>query len=320
MGTIKPQANLGSLGLKQSINFSCIIYHTYTAYLFICNNIKDIILLGFLFGALNASVAPLFAMGPALRFHQILRAAPSMILWSWSNLFLFNLHNQRHSKSIAEDSLNKPWRPLPTGRLTPKQATWVMYCMYPIVMAASLTTGGLVPCLLEAVSCLWYNELGGSSHPFLKNLLNGLGFACFFAGPFEVATEKSVLISDLKAVRWLAILGGAITTTSHLQDFRDVEGDRATGRRTMPLVIGDLPARVACALGIAVWNSVACWFWTVGWRESIVALTVGAAIIRRLLLDRSTGGDTFAWKLFPLWVIGLTLLPVLKVREGSTSQ
>ncbi|KAI1398604.1 hypothetical protein F4819DRAFT_467937 [Hypoxylon fuscum] len=292
--------------------FHAIMYHIYTMYLFSCNNFKDIVCTGFLFGALNAPVAPRLSMGPAVSFGRLLKVSPLMLLWSWSNLFLFNLHNQRHPAAIAEDATNKPWRPLPAGRLTAQQATRVMYLMYPLTIAVALMVGGLVPCLLEAFCCLWYNEWGGSSDPIIKNLLNGLGFMCFFAGPLEVATGHSAFIGQDKATAWLAILAATITTTSHLQDFRDVNGDKATGRKTVPLAIGDLPARGLCTIGILVWNSVACWFWEAKWKESMMLWAAGIAIIVSLLWDRSTRGDIFTWKLFPLWILGLTLPPVLK--------
>lgn len=268
--------------------------------------------MGFLFGVLNASIAPLFSMGPALTVGQMIQVMPWMLLWSWSNLLLFNLHNQRHAHAIAEDALNKPWRPLPAGRLTAQQATRVMYGMYPVIIVAGLTAGGLGPCLLEVIFCLWYNEWGGASHPILKNLLNGLGFACFFAGPVEVATRHSVFSGEGKAAIWLTILVAAITTCSHLQDFRDMDGDRATGRKTVPLVIGDMNARILCVLGISIWNTVACWFWETDWKEGATAWAAGIAITMRLILVRSQKGDVLTWKLFPLWMIGLFLLPVMK--------
>lgn len=177
-------------------------YHAYTAYLLSCNNINDIIVSGYLFGVLNATIAPKLSMGPSRGLAHILKLTPGMLMWSWSNLALFNLHNQRHG--LAEDAINKPWRPLPSKRLTPLQATWAMYCMYPVILIISLRFGGLVPCLFEAVSCLHYNEWNGSSDPFLKNLLNGLGFACFLAGPLEIATGHSIL--ERTAMIWIMVI------------------------------------------------------------------------------------------------------------------
>ncbi|KUI69962.1 Digeranylgeranylglyceryl phosphate synthase [Cytospora mali] len=302
-----------SLQQQFSNSTSSLLYHAYTVYLFSCNNIKDIICMGFLFGVLTASVASRVSMGPSLPFSQIFKSAPGMLLWSWSNLFLFNLHNQRHAPAIAEDAINKPWRPLPAGRLSPHQATRIMYCTYPVVLLISSAAGGMLPCLLEAVFCLWYNEWGGASDPVLKNILNGLGFACFFAGPLEIATGNSVFSGGMKAATWLSILAAAISTTSHAQDFRDMDGDRATGRMTVPLLIGDMNARVLLAVGVTGWTGVACWFWGVGlaeWKDSAVAWAAGAVMVGNFLRDRTRQGDALSWKLFPLWLLGLMMLPV----------
>lgn len=293
-----------------------LYYHAYTAYLFSCNNIKDIVCMGYLFGISNASIAGKLGMGPDLPLQQILASSPAMLLWSWSNLFLFNLHNQRHASAISEDRINKPWRPLPSGRITPSQVNWVMYSIYPLVLTVSGLVGGLGPCCLEAFLCLWYNEWGGASNPFVKNFLNGAGFACFFAGPLEVATGHSILYeaTNMKVFWWLLVLAGAITTTSHAQDFRDVTGDQASGRNTVPLVLGDGKARIILVAGIMGWTAASCWLWEVGsttqpWTSCIVAWIAAAVVSQRFLFDRSREGDIRSWKLYPFWLFGLILIP-----------
>lgn len=63
---------------------------------------------------------------------------------------------------------------------------------------------------------------------------------------------------------WHHVLTGAITTTAHAQDFRDSDGDRITGRRTVPLLIGGENAGLPWQLGIIGWTALSCWFWDVG--------------------------------------------------------
>nr|WBQ21655.1 hypothetical protein [Biscogniauxia sp.] len=294
-------------------NIDCLLYHIYTTYLFSCNNIKDIICLGFSFGALNASIAPVFSMGPPRSFPEILRSAPAMLLWSWANLFLFNLHNQRQPAAVAEDALNKPWRLLPAGRLTLRQATRAMRYMYPVTLAVSCAVGGLAPSLAEALSCLWYNEWGGAGNPFTKSLLNGFGFACFFAGPLEVATGRSVFSGKREAAVWLLMLAAAITTTSHLQDFRDTAGDKLVGRKTVPLVVGDIGARAVAAFGIVGWIYVACCFWEASWIVGAGLWLAGMLMAGNFFRDRSIKGDTLTWKMFSFWLVGLFML-LFKMR------
>lgn len=290
---------------------SSLLHHIHTIYLFSRNDIKIAIGVGWLFGALNASIASTFQMGPALSPWQILQSTPAMLLWSWSHLFLFNLHNQRHASSIAEDAINKPWRPLPARRLSPEQATRIMYCMYPVVITlVSLRLGGLFPSLVEMGLCLWYNEAKGSSNALLKNMLNAFGLACFFAGPLEVVTGHSIFCGDMKAATWLLTLACAIMSTSHAQDFRDLEGDKAAGRVTLPLLIGDMNARFLLAFGIAFWTAVASWFWEAGLVDSLAAWMAGAAVAFNLFRDKTHEGNTRSWKLFPCWILGMFLLPV----------
>lgn len=293
---------------------STALYHAKTIYLFSRNDIKLAIGTGYLFGALNASIAPQISLAPkSLSPLQILASTPAMLLWSWSHLLLFNIHNQRHPSSIAEDAINKPWRPLPAGRITPEQTNRLMYCVYALVLAVTATVGGKGPSLLELALCLWYNELGGSANPFLKNLLNASGLVCFFAGPLEVVTGHSVLFAgEGKVALWLLIIAGAITTTSHLQDFRDVEGDRLANRKTIPLLLGDRNARAVVAAGIPAWTAVACCLWGVGWQQlsSLPAWVAGGVTVGNVLCNRTQKGDCLSWKLFPLWLLGLFILPI----------
>ncbi|KAI1482287.1 UbiA prenyltransferase family-domain-containing protein [Daldinia eschscholtzii] len=292
---------------SQSIDF---MYHAYTVYLFIRNDMKDMIGLSCVFGASNALVAPILSMGPALSFMEILLSSPKMILWCWSNLFLFNLHNQRHPASIAEDSMNKPWRPLPAGRITPRQAERILYIMYPVIILVSSAVGGMVPCVAQAFFSLWYNELGGAADPFLKNLINGLGYGCFLAGPLEIVTRRSVFSEGGKAAIWLGVLAAIIATISHTQDFRDMEGDKAAGRSTIPLIVGDNTARVTVLLGVACWTGVTCWYWGAGWTESLIAWISGGLMVGNLFYDRTVEGDSASWKLCSAWLLCLMLLPV----------
>lgn len=243
-------------------------------------------------------------------FYEIVRSIPKMLLWSWCNLLFFNLSNQRGS--INEDILNKPWRPLPSGRLTPSQATAIFHCMYPIVFIISLTIGGLFPSILIIALSYWYDDQDGGSDPLQKNIINGLGIGSFFAGPLEVITRRSILLNGgSRVATWVGILMATIATTSHIQDLRDVDGDKAVGRRTLPVAIGDSNARLVAAIGIFSWTWIACCFWNAGWVEASLAIGAGAVMEGSMLFFRSKVGDVRTWKIFPLWMLGLFLLPIL---------
>ena len=226
--------------------------HIHTLYLFTCDNLIDTVVLSYLFGVIGALSGPVFGFGAVIPPTQILYRTPAMLFWSWTNLLLFNLHNQRHFDAIKEDGVNKPWRPLPAQRLSASDATWIMYAMYPVVILSSAYAGGLRPCIVEAVACLWYNEWRGAESPFLRNFLNAIGITCFLAGSFETVIGGVSLMKFPTVLLWLVVLGAIIITTIHLQDFRDQDGDESRGRRTLPLVVSDGPARWIVVLAVTV--------------------------------------------------------------------
>lgn len=297
--------------LRQQLTSFC--YHIHTVYLMCSNNIWDIIIGGFLFGTINSFAAPCISMGPALTSAQVLAAAPSMLLWSCSNLFLFCLHNQRQPGNMAEDVLNKPWRPLVSGRLTPDQAVRLLYLMHPLCLAIAIHVGGFAPYAVLTFFHVWYNEFGAASNGLLKNLFNGVGVGCFFAGPLEVATRRSVLAGDAQAALWVGLLMAAVATTSHVQDFRDMRGDRAAGRCTVPLMMDEMAARVVAVVGAGGWTELACRFWAAGRLQSAAPWAAATLMMANLLLDRNHAGDVRAWQLWSVWVLGLVLLPIFSV-------
>lgn len=285
-------------------------YHIHTLYLFTCNNVIDVILPGLLFASLSASVASRFSMGADQPLALILASIPKMLLWSWTNLLVFNLSNQRSEASIKEDMVNKPWRPLPSGRLTSADATRLFNCVRPTVLVVSFWVGGLVPCILIMCLSYCYDDRGAASNPLIKNMINGMGIGCYFAGPFEVITGRSILSGKGDAAIWVLMIMGAIATTSHAQDLRDQEGDRAAGRETLPNMVGDMNARLLAVVGIIGWTCIAASYWGVGWTKGGISGIAGAIMAGNMLRDRTRKGDILTWKFFPLWMFGLFLMPV----------
>lgn len=94
-------------------------------------------------------------MAPAPAASQLSRRVPPTFFWLWINLLPFTIDNQRRPASIAEDELNKPWRAMPSRRLTPAQARTLMLCLYPVALAASLALGGLDQCLWAIALGFW---------------------------------------------------------------------------------------------------------------------------------------------------------------------
>ncbi len=155
------------------------------------------------------------------------------------------------------DRLNKPERPLVTGALSLRQGwlfTWVFYAL------------ALVPTWLVVVYPYnsWLEKLGAplASHETFFIYLAGLIFTFIYSAPqlgrtktkgflasLTIAIPRGVL---LKVAGWAmvarvahtepwfigAVFGLYLIGASVTKDFADMEGDRAGGCRTLPIVYG----------------------------------------------------------------------------------
>jgi len=144
---------------------------------------------------------------------------------------------------VQTDRINRPDRPLPSGAMSVAEAWWVTL----LLGAAALATGAVVN--LPYLACIAMTGLLTSAYslpplrtkriPFLANatiatprglLLVVAGWAA--GGGFE---RREAWI--LGGLAWFYIFGAATT-----KDFADVEGDRATGCMTLPILWGPKPA------------------------------------------------------------------------------
>ena len=91
-----------------------------------------------IFGALSGS--QMTAQG-GVHVGQIMQRLPLVILFNWSNVFIFELANQRQPESVIEDRINKPWRPLPTGRISPDGTRRLMLVAIIAVFAINVAMG-----------------------------------------------------------------------------------------------------------------------------------------------------------------------------------
>ncbi|KAF2233204.1 hypothetical protein EV356DRAFT_568081 [Viridothelium virens] len=258
-----------------------VIYNAHTLYLFTSNNLKDIVVFGYIFAIVNANcVSTLLPSVSTPTDLTLAQRTPAIIFWSWIHLLLFSVHNQWHPDAAKEDAINKPWRPLPSGRISSESAKKLRNALWPVCVATAYFTGTLGTSLLTCIQTAWYNELNANKGPMLKSLVTATGFACFLAGPLEVALRYPVFSSLDMPLAWLCIVTAAMFTTAHAQDFRDRIGDKVTKRRTLPLVIGDFPARVLVAIGVITWSVVGTLFWNAGITGLMISGSIGLCLHR----------------------------------------
>lgn len=105
-----------------------------------------------------------------------------MLFWIWTHLLQANVSNQTHSAN--EDIVNKPWRPLPAGRVTERQAAILRWSLVVANLALSATIGQQVMYVSAALALVEFvhDDMGLSHHPVLKNVCNIGGYGTFQAG------------------------------------------------------------------------------------------------------------------------------------------
>ncbi|CAF9939208.1 MAG: hypothetical protein ALECFALPRED_008039 [Alectoria fallacina] len=285
-----------------------------TLWLFTKDDFDTFVLPNTIFG-ISAALSNL----PLAQQLHVLQRIPLILFFNWSNLLIFDLANQRLPDSIKEDMINKPWRPLPTSRLSQRQTRHLILVAIPLVL------------LFNAVLCVWketallfnltwiYNDLrGGDDNWMVRNLIIASAFFLYNLGSLKVASgasSHSEKVLGWAPYAWAAVISAVILTTMQVQDLKDQEGDRTRGRQTAPLVLGEQVARWTIALPILFWSLACALFWGV-WT---LPIATGLYVACRVLRERGKEEDRRSWKFWSLWTAVLYLLPLVSSISNTLS-
>jgi 4-hydroxybenzoate polyprenyltransferase len=189
-----------------------------------------------LFTASALKASPHLSAGGALL--ALLRCA----LYFWLYIYTFCVGNQ--ISGVEGDRINKPDRPLPSGAVSEEGAR----IRWAILTALFLLVGswlGVLPwTALWVLASTMHNFGGWSRHWFTKNVVVlSLGTAAELVPAWSFAG----LLTPL-AWRWVLVIPIIVGATASTQDFRDVEGDRAERRSTLPMILGEARARALMSL------------------------------------------------------------------------
>jgi 4-hydroxybenzoate polyprenyltransferase len=254
---------------------------------------------------LKSSVTPMATAQMAMR-------VPLMLFWLWLHLLVEDITNQRLPSSIAEDSINKPWRPLPSGRISTQESQRLLRTLVPLTAIFSNWMGSFAPSVTFMMLVWLYNDLDcANAGPLIRNLTNAAGLACFGWGAVSVLVGLDANVDWEMSLRpWVLLTSMVTMTTIHAQDFPDMPGDRARGRKTVPLVYGEEWARAGLAVMAIVWSILCLSFWCVTsaavW-VTILALggTMAVATVQRW----GQSWDERVWQLWCGWMMLIYFLP-----------
>jgi 4-hydroxybenzoate polyprenyltransferase len=303
-------------------NFTgAFVSNVYTIWLFTYSDLKTIIMPSAAFGLMNGIALSLDSNTDIdLSPQQVLKKAPTVIYWVWINLLPFAIDNQRQHEAVQEDLLNKPWRPLPSRRISAGSAKSLMTILYLVAVATSFFLGNMTQCLTLIVLGFCYNDLGGSdSGIIVRNFINASGFICFSSGALQVVVGLEESALD-RLSWWLIVIAAIVFSTVQTQDMYDQRGDAIRRRRTLPLVIGDGPARWTIAGPMVLWCWLTPWFWGSSIIGYLAPVTLGMTVATRTLRVRNEKGDLVIFRLWNLWLVSVYLLPLIKGVEAQLSR
>lgn len=210
---------------------------------------------------------------------------------------------------------NRPWRPLPSGRVSQAAAvrlrriTVLLCLLHSSAYGWDMTgvTAGLI------FTTYFYDNVGLASHHVGKSLCNVGGYATFEIG----ATKLTGHTRTLDHVSWIAILisGALIFTTIHTQDFPDVEGDAKLGRVTFPIYAPEA-ARLFTVCVMPAWSLFLCRFWKMNMAMGAAFCTLGAITGFRFYWWRTQEHDARSYVIFNIWLMFAHILPMNSRTSG----
>jgi 4-hydroxybenzoate polyprenyltransferase len=174
---------------------------------------------------------------PADPFPLVLAVTSALLLTGASN-------GLNQIADVETDRINRPERPLPSGRMSLREAFWLTGALLAgAFLTAAAGGGAYLACVVITVpvtAAYSFPPLRTKRIPFLANatIATPRGLLLVLAGwavGGGIARQEAWILGGLM---WLYVFG--VSTT---KDFADAEGDRATGCVTLPILYG--PRRAA---------------------------------------------------------------------------
>ncbi|KAH7130476.1 UbiA prenyltransferase family-domain-containing protein [Dendryphion nanum] len=286
-----------------------------TLYLFTANDFTTFAIPTTLFALFASLSGPLLTTNPSPSLLPILSRLPAALLIVWANLLIFNISNQRTPTAVAEDKINKPHRPLPSGRISTESSRRLLLCVIPLVLALGWALQCWQETLLLFTATWMYNDLQGCDEDWvLRNALIALGYGLYSSAALRVVVGRGESVTGM-GIQWVGIVTAVMFVTQHICDIKDVEGDRIRGRRSAPIVLGDEMVRWSVAAPVVVCSVLCPAFFGLGVRASLITLGMGALVAGRTVVWRDLKSDKLTWKLWAAWTVGLFALPLVSNHE-----
>ncbi len=217
-----------------------------------------------------------------------------------------NIQNDLCDRAI--DRLNRPDRPLASGAIQPASAKLAAIILFAAGMLAAIPLGWIpfVIALLVVLLLTVYN-ISWSRLPGWGNI------AVALMGSLPIVYGAVAIELTARPQLKIAFAAAAAAFWLHLareltKDVSDVEGDRAGGRRTLPILWGHVNVMRTTAVVMLTAAATALWLGTTGWLGPIYMIGICLTVLPALLY----GAAQCFWRPDPaiasFWSGGLKLI------------
>lgn len=237
----------------------------------------------FVVNALGYMCSAIVTKNNADSIYDIVCYSIKTIVYAVLYMYVHCLGNQYNG--IEEDRLNKPYRPIVAGLVTPQGALHRIYIVNALYLLYSIYYIKLLPCtILWMVLIYVYSFRNFDQHYIAKWVYISLGTIPVTLNPWLIV--KNVDINYLVSIAYTQFL---VVICALIQDLRDVPGDLVKNRRTLPIVIG-----------VQTIKTVSMWFFIV---NAVIVVLGPALLLHYDMLQCNTRPEFCAIFLFIQFVI-----------------
>jgi chlorophyll/bacteriochlorophyll a synthase len=220
------------------------------------------------------------------------------------------------------DAINEPNRPIPSGRIPGRWGLWIAIGWTGISLAVAWVLGPWV----FAAAVLGLGLAWAYSAPPLRLKRNGwlgnaaVGFSYEGLPWFTGAAVMASVLPDWRVVALAALYSVGAHGIMTLNDFKSIEGDKATGVASLPVQLGAHNAAVLACVVMAVPQLIVIALlasWNAPYHAGVVALLLAAQIVlmRTLLADPRGKAAWYNATGTSLYVLGM-LAAAFALRGG----
>lgn len=201
---------------------------------------------------------------------------------------------------------------------------WLLFTI-PVMLAYNHFVLGVgIESSLLVILTWGYNDLGGGDDNWiLRNFIISCAFGLYNFGSFKVvkvasshflpssAAIQTEFTASSSALLWAVMVSAVISTTMHVQDLKDIAGDRVRGRKSIAIVYGRTAAGWSVDIPVMFWSVVCVGYNSLSLFVAWIPIAVGVLIAWRCVSLDQRSADRKTWQLWCLWTAIFYLIPAL---------